>query len=342
MFTKENLRTMAMGPRAEDLILEARCILACSHFRPDGDAIGSLLAIGWALERLGKIYTLVCPHATPLKYRFLSGWERITQGLAPSLDYDLVIALDTASLDRFGDLAPGIGDLDVPMLVVDHHATNTRFGTFNRVEPGASATTEVVFSLLRELDLQLDATVATHLLTGIVTDTLGFRTSSTSLRTMETVLELVRVGAPLSTVSEWALNRRPLSALRLWASVLPDVQRQDHVVWGEIPLDVRRASGYGEGDDADLVEFLATVEEAHVAAIFYEREDGTVKLSLRSRPGTDVAAVAKQLGGGGHEQAAGATLEGPLELARLRVLSLLEQRLGAPAGPANGDQESRI
>jgi phosphoesterase RecJ-like protein len=159
---------------------------------------------------------------------------------------------------------------------------------------------------------------------------------------MEVVLALVRAGAPLSTVSEWALNRRPLSALRLWASVLPDVQRQDHIVWGEIPLDVRRASGYGEGDDAELVEFLATVEEAQVAAILYEREDGTVKLSLRSRPGTDVAGVAKQLGGGGHEQAAGATLDGPLESARLRVLSLLDRRLGVDGGSGNSDQESCI
>jgi phosphoesterase RecJ-like protein len=272
----------------------------------------------------------------------LPGWEQITQELPPSQDYDLTIALDTASPDRFGHLGERIERLKAPVLVVDHHATNACFGTVNWVDANAAATTEVLFSLLQQLDLQLDETAATYLLTGIVADTQGFRTRNTSLHTMETVLELLKMGGPLSTISEQALNRRPLSALRLWAAVLPDVQCQDHIVWGEIPLSVRHASGYTGGDDAELVEFLTTVEEAQVAAIFYEREDGTVKLSLRSRNGTNVAEVAQQLGGGGHEQAAGATLEEPLESARRRVLSLLEHELSVNRRPRVADHRSRI
>jgi phosphoesterase RecJ-like protein len=332
---------MAAGPRAKDLILEARCVLACSHFRPDGDAISSLLATGWALDQLGKAYTLACPHPAPPNFHFLPGWEQITQDLSPGSDYDLVIALDTASPDRFGHLGEWIEHSKAPLLVVDHHTTNARFGTVNWVDPTAAATTEVLFSLLQQLGLPLDGTAATYLLTGIVTDTQGFRTRSTSMRTMETVLQLLKAGGPLSVISDLALNRRPLSALRLWAAVLPEVQCQDHIVWGEIPLSVRHASGYTGGDDAELVEFLATVEEAQAAAIFHEREDGTVKLSLRSRYGTNVAAVAQQLGGGGHEQAAGATLEGPLESARRRVLALLEQRLSTNCRLAITDHGSQ-
>jgi len=285
--------------------------------------------MGWALDQLGKAHTLACPHPAPPNFHFLSGWEQIVQELPPDSDYDLIIALDAASPDRFGHLGEWIEHSKAPLLVVDHHATNARFGTVNCVDPTAAATTEVLFSLLQQLDLQLNRTAATYLLTGIVSDTQGFRTRSTSLKAMETVLELLKAGGPLSMISDWSLNRRPLSALRLWAAVLPEVHCQDHIVWGEIPLSVRHASGYTGGDDADLVEFMATVEDAQVAAILHEREDGTVKLSLRSRYGTNVAEVAQQLGGGGHEQAAGATLEGPLESARQQVLALLEQRLSA-------------
>jgi phosphoesterase RecJ-like protein len=332
---------MRTSPKAENFILEASCVLACSHFRPDGDAIGSLLAMGWALDQLGKAHTLACPHPTPPNFRFLPGWERITLELTPSCDYDLVIALDASSLDRFEHLREQIERLEAPLLVIDHHVTNTGFGTVNWVEPDASATAEVLFSLLQRLGLQLDEAVATYLLTGIVTDTQGFRTHNTSPRTMEIVVELLKAGAPLSMISD-QVNRHSLSALRLWAAVLPDVQYRDHIVWGEIPLSVRQASGYAGGDDAELVEFLATVEEAQVAAILYEHEDGTVKLSLRSRPGINVAEVAQQLGGGGHEQAAGATIQGPLECARRRVLALLEQRLIGDCRSETPDRGSQV
>lgn len=315
-----------MSPNPEDLVREATCVLACSHLRPDGDAIGSLLAMGWVFDQLGKTCTLACPHPVPPAFHFLPGWERVTQQLAPPCHYDLVVTLDAGSLDRFEHLGEQIRRLEVPILVIDHHVTNTRFGTVNWVDPHASATTEVLVSFLQQLGLQLDETVATYLLTGIVTDTQGFRTSNTSPQTMEIVGDLLGAGASLTTVSDRALNRRSLSALRLWAAVLPGVRFRDSIVWGEIPLSVRRISGYTGGDDAELVEFLATVEEAQVAAILYELENGTVKLSLRSRPGTDVAKVAQQLGGGGHEQAAGAIIEGPLEDARRRVLTLLDHR----------------
>lgn len=318
-----------MNPRIEDFILGARCVLACSHLRPDGDAIGSLLAMGSMLEQLGKAYTLACPHPVPSNFRFLPGWERITHKLAPTYRYDLVIALDMGNLSRLERLQEQIERLEAPILVIDHHTTNSRFGTANWVEPEAAAAAEMLFSLIQRLGLQLDETVATYLLTGMVTDTQGFRTSNISPRTMEIVGALLRAGASLVTISDRTLNRRSLSALRLWAAVLPGVQCRDHIVWAQIPLTTRRASGYSGGDDADLVELLATVEEAQVAAIFYEREDGGIKVSLRSRPGTDVAEVALQLGGGGHAQASGATLEGPLEAARRRVLTLLEQRLTA-------------
>ena len=316
-----------MSHRSENLILGATCVLCCSHLRPDGDAIGSLLAMGWALDQMGKAHTLACPSPVPSTLRFLPGWERITQKLPSTYDYDLVIVLDTGSLRRLEPLRKEIEGLQAPILVIDHHVTNTCFGSVNWVEPEAAATAQMLFSLFQRLGLQLEETVASYILTGILTDTQGFRTSNTSQWTMEIVGELLRAGASLAMVSDRALNRRSLSALHLWAAVLPGVQCEDHIVWGEIPLSLRRASGYPGGDDADLVEFLATVEEAQVAAIFYEREDGRVKVSLRSRPGTDVAEVARQLGGGGHAQAAGAIMDGPLGAARRRVLALLEQRV---------------
>jgi len=320
-----------MSERTESLILEARCVLSCTHCRPDGDAIGSLLAMGWALDQMKKAHTLACPSPVPASFRFLPGWERISQKLPSTRDYDLVIVLDTGSLSRLEGLREEIEAQEAPILVIDHHLTNTRFGSVNWVQPEVPATAQMLFALFQRLGLQLDESVASYILTGIVTDTHGFRTGNTSQQTMEIVGELLRIGASLATISDQALNRRSLSALRLWAAVLPSVRCEDHIVWGEIPLSVRRASNYPGGDDADLVELLATVEEAYVAAVFYERQDGLIKVSLRSRSGIDVSEVAQHLGGGGHAQAAGATVEGPLDSARKRVLALLEQKV-VPAG----------
>ena len=314
-----------MSLSLEDVVLSAQCVLACSHVMPDGDAIGSLLGMGWALDRLGKAYTLACPDAVPPNLRFLEGWETITQ--KPGLTYDLVVALDSSDLDRLDCLCEEIERIAAPIVVIDHHVTNARFGEINWVDPEAVATTEMLVPLFRRLGLQLDESVATYLLTGIVTDTQGFRTSNTSQRTMEIVAELLRAGASLARISDRTLNRRSWSALQLWAAVLPGVQREADVVWAEIPMAVRRTSEYADRDDADLVELLATIEGTRVAAIFNEREDGSVKVSLRSRPETDVSEVAQQLGGGGHAQAAGVTVQGPLGAARRRVLARLSKML---------------
>jgi phosphoesterase RecJ-like protein len=215
----------------------------------------------------------------------------------------------------------------VPLLNIDHHLTNLNFGTVNLVDPHASSAAEVVYRLLQCMAVPLGADVATSLLTGIVTDTRGFRTSNVTIQVMEATVQLMQAGASLPYITHNGLNRRPTAVILLWRTALTLLHIEDRVIWTCIPLAMRRAVGYVGNGDAGLVSFLVSADDADVAAVFVEGEDGRVEVGLRAVPGFDVAHVALQLGGGGHALAAGCTLPGPLEEAQARTLAALRADL---------------
>lgn len=295
----------------------ATTVLALTHYAPDGDALGSLLGLGLALRALGKHVTLACADPVPDTFRFLPHSRLVSPQINPHAE--VIVALDAAELSRLGDLAAQLPRQ--PDLQFDHHITNTRFADLNLVDVQAASTAELVADLLEPLGLPLNADVAQCLLAGLVSDTLGFRTSSTTPKTMQVAEKLVGAGASLQYTIDQALHKRSVGAVRLWALGLANLQLADRIVWTSLPLSARAAAGYNGKGDADLINVLTTVREADIAITLTEREDGKVKISWRSTPQYNVAAVAQQFGGGGHAAAAGAEMTATLVEAEQQVLA---------------------
>jgi len=290
---------------AGERIVQATHIGVLTHERPDGDALGSLLAFSLAMEQLGKRATPVLIEGMPGRFRFLPGSKKVVK--TPPAAADLLVILDCSDPERTG-FAPT--SLPRPIEInIDHHPTNTHFAAVNLVREEAAATTELLCEVLPLWGVELEPPIATNLLTGLITDTIGFRTHNVRPETLETAADLMRLGAPLAQLYERSLHRRSFVSARYWGMGLSRLARQDGIVWTSLTLDDRRAVGYPGSDDADLINILSTIEEARVAIIFVEQPGAKVKVSWRC------------FGGGGHEQAAGATLEGSLEEVTARVLA---------------------
>lgn len=311
-----------MKEAAVRFIHNARRVVAITHVAPDGDAIGSLLGLGRALRWLGKEYTLACADPVPRRFTYLPGSEAIVTG--PRGEYDLVISLDCGDLERLG-AAYDESLVGLPIINIDHHVTNTHFGTVNWIDTRVASTAEMVLELVERLDVPLDSDMALCLLNGIVTDTRGFRIPNTPLRTMRAVLKLMEAGAQLPEITAHVFNQRPFSDICLWAKALNGVQLDGRIIWSQITRTMRQECALSEKGDAGLVNFLGTTAEADVAIVFIEEDDGRVKVEMRSVPGVDVSAVARDLGGGGHPQAAGCTLNSDLDEAREKVLRAVSE-----------------
>ncbi len=307
--------------RASELIRTSRRPLLACHVAPDDDAVGSLTGLGHALTGIGLQPTMVCSDPVPRHLLYIPGAERIVQ--EPGAPFDLAVALDCSDLRRLGRVPELPGFDDVLLVNMDHHVTNPGFGHVNVVDAGACCTAAVVLGLLDAMEAPVDEETATSLLAGVVGDTRGFRTSNVTVQLMETAARLMKEGAPLARIAYNSLDRRDLPALRLWGAALSQIRIEDGLVWAVIPMDLRRAAGFDEPGDAGLAGLLVSAEEADVAAVLAEEEDGSVEVSLRASPGFDVAKVATRFGGGGHALAAGCHLPGPLEDAEREIASAL-------------------
>jgi phosphoesterase RecJ-like protein len=306
---------------------EAETVLCVSHVYPDGDAVGSLLGMGWLLHHLGKQTTLALQDDVPEEFHYLPGVDRVVDVAGVESVYDLIVCLDASSPDRMGKVYQDV-HASLPLFVIDHHVTNTYFGTVNWVAPECAATCQMLVYLADALNIPLTGPLADCLLTGLVTDTLCFRTSNTDARVLEAAMRLMEGGADLATITQQTLNRRPFSTIKLWGLVLPQVHLDAGVIWSTITQQQLAAAG-NPPDDAQLSSTLVTTVEADISAVFTERrtENGqpAVECSFRAKPGFDVSQVAFQLGGGGHPAASGCTIPGPLSEVVPDVVARLQQ-----------------
>jgi phosphoesterase RecJ-like protein len=319
---------MKVDKQTTERISSADSVLVVCHVSPDGDAIGSLLGLGLALEPHKQV-TLICPDPVPEEFHHLPGWETITGplagGILPPTRGTVLISLDCSAMDRLGKAYDVDWLAGIPIVNIDHHPTNTYFGEVNWVEPAAAATAQMLVYLIGALDIPLSVDVATCLLHGILSDTLGFRTSNTTADVLSTATRLIEAGAPLAHLTNRIFNQRPLGMIHIWTRALLKLKLEGRILCSEITQSMRRDVGYDQDGDAGLVNFMNTTDEADIAVVFSELQDGQINVSIRSAVGYDVSKVALQLGGGGHAQAAGCTLAGPLERAKAQVLPLLHQ-----------------
>jgi bifunctional oligoribonuclease and PAP phosphatase NrnA len=298
-------------------------VLVTSHVRPDGDAIGSSLALALALIDIGKQVQVVLSDSLPVNHRQLPGTE-LVQTKAEG-EFDLIISVDCSDLKRTGDALDGFSNPDI---VIDHHVTTAAFGTLNLIEPEAVATASVLARHMHEWGLVITAPIAANLVTGLVTDTLGFRTSNTTPECLRQTADLMELGADLSALYYRSLVRRSFVEAKYWGAGLGSLKRDDGIIWATLTLADRYASGYTGRDDADLINIVSSIDDAEIAIMFVEQNDGTTKISWRGlKPAIDVSNLASQYGGGGHKAAAGTELTGDLAEIQERVLSATRELL---------------
>ncbi len=307
----------------------ARRVLAFCHVNPDGDALGSMLGLGWLLRALrpegaGEAYltALVCTDPVPAKLAFLPGADQITTTPPPG-PWDAVVALDSSDAKRVGASFHIDEFSPAPVIVLDHHITNLALRDAQLREHAAASTSEIVVGLADALGATIGQEAALCLLTGVVTDTLGFRTNNVTPGILAIAARLMDAGADLHRITELTLGNRPLSIMRLWGLALSQLRLEEGVLWTEVTREIRDRAGVLDEDDGGLVSHLIMAHEARIAAVFGELNDGTIDVDLRASLPYEVASAALRLDGGGHPQASGCHLSGPLADAEKRVLPLL-------------------
>jgi phosphoesterase RecJ-like protein len=301
----------------------AHSIFIAAHIQPDGDCVGSQLALAHALRALGKRVTLSLDDQVPDNLNFLKSFKEIAPR-EPG-DQDVFVYVDGSDSKRYGKALNRERSGTRPVILIDHHVTNEPFGDWNLVDPTAASTAEIVFELVRALEVPLTRDIAQALLTGIVTDTMAFRTSATTPETLVTTTELLREGASIPEIIDRVYNRKSFASLRALGYAIENSRLADGVLWSQVDYRTQRELGLNGNGTSGIVTQLLTVAEARIAFFLTEKQDGRVDLSLRSRVGIDVSGVARRLGGGGHKQAAGAILPPPFATAAERVLDAIAQ-----------------
>lgn len=299
-------------------------ILIASHIRPDGDAIGSLLGLGLALIDRGKSVKMVLVDGVPASFRHLEGSELIVK--EPGGEHDTFMTVDCADFKRTGKAFANMGQPDIN---IDHHKTNENFGTLNLIEPEEVATSAILANHLPTWGLRITRPVADALLTGIITDTLGFRTSNTNPSALRLCAMLMETGSNMPDLYMRSLVHKSFPAARYWGAGLSRLEQENGIVWGTLTLDDRKRAGYGGNDDADLINLISAINGNKVGMIFVEQSDNHVKISWRAlEEGIDVSPIAIQFGGGGHAAAAGADVPGTLSDIQPVVLKATKEGLG--------------
>lgn len=304
-----------------------------THTRPDGDALGSQLAMAEALESLGKTAARVIASRLPPRYEFLDPNRRIMAFGGPT-DYlkqcDAILVVDTGTWNQLADVAEFIRNSPAEKFVIDHHQTQDDLGGGRIVNTSSESCGRLVWEAIRALGVKPTPSMAHQIFMAVSTDTGWFRHTNTSAATMTLAAELIQAGARPTELYEWIYetNTKPRLALRGRSLSRLTTTEDDRIAWSEIYSNDYADTGAIPLDTEDLINDPRSLAGNMVALLFIEQPDGQIKISFRSREPVDVAKLAEQFGGGGHQRAAGATLKGPLPAARDKVLAAAKLALG--------------
>jgi phosphoesterase RecJ-like protein len=234
--------------------------------------------------------------------------------------------VDCADFKRVGKFFENFGQPDIN---IDHHKTNEKFGKLNLIEAEEVATAAILTNHLPAWGYAITKPIAAALLAGIITDTLGFRTSNTTPEALRQCAILMETGADMPDIYMRSLVKKSFVAARYWGVGLSSMEQKDGIVWGTLTLVDRKKTGYGGNDDADLINMISAIDGNKIGMIFVEQSDNSVKVSWRAlEPGFDVSKVAKHFKGGGHAAAAGADIPGVLNEIQPLVLKTTREMLG--------------
>ena len=300
------------------------------HVRPDGDALGSQLALGLSLKQLGKDVRIWNEEGMLEKYSFLPNANLLTKPPAEPEDVDVAIALDTAIQNRLGNSLPAVRSAKV-WINIDHHPSNPGYGDLVYIDPKSPATGQILFDLIKSEKLPIDAAIAENLYVAVSTDTGSFQYPNTTARTLEIAAELVRAGVDVGRVSQLTYENYPRRRVELLRDLLGTMRfdANDRVASFSLSLATAKKLGVLPEDNEGLIDHLRAIRGVIVAVFFEELADGKVRVSMRSKnEKVNVCAICEKFGGGGHVLAAGARVRGSLAEVERKILEEVRDVVG--------------
>ncbi|WP_206171106.1 DHH family phosphoesterase [Phragmitibacter flavus] len=313
-----------------EVLRNAETIAIAGHVRPDGDAIGSIVALGHSLMLAGKKVRILSEDKVPLNLAFLPEVGLVEQPPESIENLDVAVALDTAVKDRLGDNVNRVFAGAKVLVNMDHHGTNPRYGHLNYIEMTSPATGQIIFDFLKSQGLPMDAVVRDHLYTAISTDTGSFQFSSTTAHTHRIIAEMMEAGSQFWELCQKLYNTFPLRRLLLQKALLNEMKLSagNRIASWAMSHELQSEIGTQPGDTEGLIDMLRGIDGVISPVIFEEMADGRVRVSVRSKDERlDVSKVCLVFGGGGHRMASGARMAGPLAVAEQRFLEALEDEI---------------
>lgn len=304
----------------------ARIGVAC-HLRPDGDAIGSLVAFARSMALAGKTVRALSEDGVPANLAFLPFSDMVEKSSGDPIEFDVAVALDTATKERLGERTLKCFST-APLLVnIDHHPTNPRYGHLNYIDAASPATGQIVYEFLTGRSFPLDDGIRQNLFAAISTDTGSFQFSSTTARTHRIVADMIEDGLDTATLAQKLYQELPLRRVRLLQAQLNEMEisADGKIASWALTCATQQSVNMEPGDTEGLIDTLRSIEGVIAAVIFEETAEGKVRVSARSKDQRlDVSQVCAQFGGGGHRMAAGARLPGPVAVAQEIFLQALQ------------------
>lgn len=307
-------------------LTRAQNIVIVTHQNPDGDALGSASAMAEYLKKMGKRIAIFCSDTAPNQLRFLPQIQMITdnQEIFTQPDLDTVVVLDSGDL-RYAGIAKFVANKPAVIINIDHHPTNEKYGRINLVDPRACSTTAILYHFFRCNNVRLTRPQATALLTGIITDTDNFSNGATNIMAITIASSLLRAGANLSLINKHTLKNSSVGMLRLWGRVLDRLEHRPDKNLAYTYLTKKDCEQFNikEKEVDGIANFMNTIAGVKTGLFIKEIAEGKIKGSLRTTDdGTDVSALAKKIGGGGHKKAAGFTTEGTIKEVLDKILTM--------------------
>lgn len=314
----ETMEIQQIIKKINNLISESNNILLISHRNPDGDTLGSNLALTHYLKSQAKQVSIYCQDRSPDFFSFLPHFNLIQTEPEPDLNhYDLVITSDCADIAQTGINPPQWKNLKTPVINIDHHLTNTNYGTLNLVMSEAASTTAVLYYCFRQNGADLDRPLATCLLTGLITDTSNFSNPSTNQAALEVASRLVAKGAQIRYINHHVIKNKSIPVLKLWSRIFLRLRKNPNLdlAWTFITQKDKKECGVDDLATEGLSDIFNELTDSSFSLVLEEIQGGYVKGSLRTtKDFIDVSKFAKIMGGGGHRRAAGFRVRGRLEL----------------------------
>lgn len=324
---------MRISPKLLKLIKENKSFLIMSHINPEGDAIGSSIALALGLKKLGKYVYILSKTPLPDILKFLPHSDLINTKI-PSMNFDVLFLIDCNTIERTGFSAPGGSDRGGKNLtakatvVIDHHLTTREDKRhISWIDPKVSATGELIYRLLSVLHVSIDKKIATNLYTAILTDTGGFRYSNTSVESLRIASKLIEAGANTWEITKEVYENIPLKCLRLLTLTLSTLEKKGKIAWITVTQHMFKKTNTSAQDTEDFADYPRKIKGVEVGVFFREEGKNSYKISFRSKGMVNVADIAKTFGGGGHANAAGCRLNGSLSEIKKKILKAVRKAI---------------